>query len=252
MSVLRTEFVASFDGTRLAVHRLGAGPPVVLLHGLYSSADMNWIRFGHAAKVAAAGFEVIMPDFRAHGQSAAPRDPAAYPPGVLVRDVLALVEALELGQFDLGGFSLGARTAVGAVAAGLDPRRLALGGMGLESLGNWRSRLDFFVDAIDRGEEIERGDPAFYTMQFMRTMKVDPVAARLLLTLGVDDPPEFAIEALTMPTLVVAGDQDTDNGSPSALAAVLPDAEFVEIPGTHMGSVTGPGLGAALARFFAA
>ena len=27
-----------------------------------------------------------MPDWRAHGQSAAPHDPAAYPPNVLVRD----------------------------------------------------------------------------------------------------------------------------------------------------------------------
>ena len=54
------EAVASFDGTELAIHRLGAGRPVLLLHGLFSSAEMNWIRFGHAARVAEAnGFTAI-------------------------------------------------------------------------------------------------------------------------------------------------------------------------------------------------
>ena len=41
-----TARIPSFDGTELAVHRLGSGRPVMLLHGLFSSAEMNWIRFG--------------------------------------------------------------------------------------------------------------------------------------------------------------------------------------------------------------
>ncbi len=76
MSAVRTQRIASFDGSELAVHRVGEGRPVLLLHGLFSSAEMNWIRFGHAAKLAEAGFEVIMPDLRAHGDSAKPHDPA--------------------------------------------------------------------------------------------------------------------------------------------------------------------------------
>ena len=43
-----TDHFASFDGTQLALHRKGEGRPLVLLHGLFSSAQMNWIRFGHA------------------------------------------------------------------------------------------------------------------------------------------------------------------------------------------------------------
>ena len=107
--------IESFDGTELAIHRVGEGRPVLLLHGLFSSAQMNWIKFGHAAKFAEAGFEAIMPDLRAHGQSGKPHEPAAYPPDVLVRDVAAVVEELGLAEFDLVGFSLGARTAVRAV-----------------------------------------------------------------------------------------------------------------------------------------
>jgi pimeloyl-ACP methyl ester carboxylesterase len=246
------ERVPSFDGAQLAVHRLGAGRPVVLLHGLFSSADMNWIRFGHAEKLAAAGFEAIMPDLRAHGESAAPHDPAAYPPDVLVRDLTAVTDALIEGEFDLAGFSLGARTAASGVIAGLRPRRLVLAGVGLESLSNWPQRAAFFVDAIDRFDDIRMGDPAYFTVQFMKTMKIDREAARLLLTQGVDDPPPGSLATITMPTLVVSGEQDRDNGSPEALVEALPNARYETVPGSHMSSVTEAALGEAIVRFLSA
>ena len=249
MSDPTTEFLASFDGARLAVHRLGEGRPVLLLHGLFSSAQMNWIRFGHAQAVADAGFEAIMPDLRAHGDSAKPHDPTAYPAGVLVRDVEAIIAELGLARLDLVGFSLGARTAVAAVANGLRPERLVLAGMGLESLSNWHHRVGFFVDAIDRFDAIRPGDEAYVAKQFMKTMNVDRTAMRLLLTQGVDDPPPASLDALSMPTLVVCGDKDEDNGSGRALAEALPHARFEEVPGTHMSSVTEPALGQAIARF---
>jgi len=246
-----TTRIASFDGVELAVHRMGAGRPVLLLHGLFSSAEMNWIRFGHARKLADAGFEAIMPDLRAHGQSDAPRDPAAYPEDVLVRDVEALVQALGLKDFDLAGFSLGARTAARCVVQGLAPRKLVLAGMGLEGLAGWDRRAAFFIDAIDRFDEVKRGDPAFFAVQFMKTMKVDRVAARLLLG-TVDDTTREDLAALTMPTLVLSGDKDRDNGSPEALAELLPDAGLAFVPGTHMSSVAEGALGEELVRFLSA
>lgn len=248
MSDLRTERVASFDGSELAVHRLGAGRPVLLLHGLFSSAEMNWIRFGHAAKLADAGFEAIMPDLRAHGDSGKPHDAAAYPQGVLAQDAAALVEALGLEDYDLVGFSLGARTAARAVISGLSPRKLVLSGMGLEGLAGWNRRAAFFIDAIDRFDEVKRGDPAFMAVSFMKTMEVDRAAARLLLQ-AVDDTSVEELAAITMPTLVLCGDKDQDNGSAPKLAETLPDARYVEIPGTHMSSVTEAAMGDALVEF---
>lgn len=248
MSALRTTRLASFDGTELAVHRLGTGRPVLMLHGLFSSAEMNWIRFGHAAKLADAGFEAIMPDLRGHGASDKPHDPTAYPTGVLARDTAAVVEALELDDYDLVGFSLGARTAARSVIAGLEPRRLVLAGMGLEGLAGWNRRSDFFIDAIDRFDEVKRGDAAFMAVSFMKTMKVDRIAARLLLN-AVDDTREEELARITMPTMVLCGDQDRDNGSAPRLAEVLPDAEYVEIPGTHMSSVAEEAMGDALVAF---
>jgi pimeloyl-ACP methyl ester carboxylesterase len=55
-----------------------------------------------------------------------------------------------------------------------------------------------------------------------------------------------------MPTLVVCGSEDDDNGSAADLAAALPDAIFREVPGTHMSSVTRPELGEAIAAFLSA
>ena len=243
-----TAYLPGFDGVQLAVHQLGEGRPLVLLHGLFSSAEMNWIKFGHAALLAEAGYEVIMPDLRAHGQSAAPRDPVAYPSDVLAKDLAALVETLGLEDYDLGGFSLGARTSVRAVIAGLSPQRLVLGGMGLEGLAGWTGRGAFFIDAIDRFAEVRHGDPAYFAVQFMKSMKVDRVATRLLLQTFTDTPPK-ALAALTMPTLVVCGAEDRDNGDPAELVAALPNATHAVIPGTHMGCVTKPELGRAIREF---
>jgi len=126
-----------------------------------------------------------------------------------------------------------------------------LGGMGLEGLAGWARRSAFFVNAIDRFDEIKRGDPDYFAQQFMKTMKVDRVAARLLLG-SVDDTTVDALEAIVMPTLVVCGADDQDNGSAPALAEALPDATFAEVPGTHMSSVTQRQLGQAMVEFLEA
>lgn len=248
MSEIRTDYIEGFAGTRLAVHTLGSGRPLVLLHGLFSSAEVNWIKFGNARILADAGFEVIMPDLRAHGQSGAPHDPEAYPADVLVKDLEAVIAAFGLGLFDLGGFSLGARTSVRGVLAGLAPRRLVLGGMGLSGLSGWARRSAHFIDAIDRFGTIERGDKAFVAQAFMKTMNIDRVAARLLLQ-SVDDTPPEALASVAMPTLCVSGAQDHDNGSATELADALPDGRYAETPGNHMSSVTFKDLGRAMVAF---
>ena len=249
MTGLTTETIASFDGTRMALHRMGAGRPVLLLHGLFSNAQVNWIKFGTAGLLAERGFEAIMPDWRVHGQSESPTDPARFPPGVLVRDALWLVEQLGLEDYDLVGFSLGSRTAISAVQAGLEPRRLVLSGMGLEGLTNWRKRTGFFVDAIDRFDEITHGDPAFTAKSFMKTTGLDHAAARLLLTQGLDGVDVDRLDEIAMPAMVLIGDADHDNGSPERLAQALGNAHVEVVPGNHMNCVTKPEFGLAIADF---
>ena len=251
MSETRLQFWTASDGVALAFHEVGHGRPVILLHGLFSDANMNWIKFGHAARIADAGFRVIMPDLRAHGRSGRPHGAEYYPSGILARDLRELVALLDLREFDLGGFSLGARTTVEAVGEGMRPRRAVLGGAGLEGLRNWKQRKTFFLDAIALLDRVERGDPHWLSIQFMKSQKVDPVAASQLLN-SFEDAFMSWLEAFTMPTLVVCGDQDDDNGSAEELANVLPNAVFEEVPGTHMSSVTKPQLGEAIAKFLSA
>lgn len=248
---IEPQFFEARDSVRLAWREMGEGRPVVLLHGLFSSGEVNWIKFGTAARVAAEGYRVIMPDLRVHGSSEAPHEAEFYPPDVLVRDLEDLVAHLDLADFDLGGFSLGARTSVRAVVAGMTPRRLILGGMGLAGLAGWQRRGAFFQRAIAEYETAKRGDDTWLSIQFMKTMKVDRIAAGHLLESFTDTPPD-ALAAITMPTLVVCGEQDQDNGSAEELVAALADAELATIPGTHMSSVTEAALGEAIAAFLTA
>lgn len=250
MSIER-QFFDARDGVRLAWRGMGEGRPMVLLHGLFSSGEVNWIKFGTAARIAREGYRVIMPDLRVHGSSDAPHDEEYYPADVLVRDLEDLVAHLELTDFDLGGFSLGARTSVRAVVAGMKPQRLILGGMGLAGLAGWQRRGAFFKRVIAEYESARRGDDTWLSIQFMKTMKIDRIAAGHLLDSFTDTPPE-ALTAITMPTLVVCGDQDQDNGSALDLVAALADARLATIPGTHMSSVTEPALGEAIATFLIA
>ena len=239
------------DGVELAWHEMGQGRPVILLHGLFSDANMNWIKFGHAGRIAAEGFRVIMPDLRTHGLSGKPHGAEHYPKGILARDLRELVAHLDLDEFDLGGFSLGARTTVEAVGEGLLPRRAILGGAGREGLANWKRRKTFFLDAIELFDKVQRGDPHWLSIQFMKSQKVDRVASALLLE-SFEDAFMDWLQKFTMPTLVVCGSEDDDNGSAEELANVLPNAIFREVPGTHMSSVTKPQFGEEIARFLTA
>jgi pimeloyl-ACP methyl ester carboxylesterase len=248
---LRSNRFLSFDGVELAWHDVGAGRALVLLHGLFSSAQMNWIKYGHAQVLADAGFRVIMPDLRAHGESAKPHDAAAYPRDVLERDGLALIAHLGLSDYDLGGYSLGGRTVARMLVAGAAPRRAIFAGMGFMGLTNTGPRSAHFKHILDNPGTFEKFSPEWHAEAFLKTTRGDTVALRLLLDampgLTVDE-----LRAIETPVLVLCGDEDNDNGSAADLAAVLPHTTYVETPGGHMSAVTKPELGLAMRDFLIA
>jgi pimeloyl-ACP methyl ester carboxylesterase len=242
----------ALDGIDLAWHELGPetgdARPVVLLHGLFSDAFTNWLRYGHAAAIAARGFRVIMPDLRAHGQSGKPHDPAFYPPDILASDGLALIAHLGLEDYDLGGYSLGARTSVRMVVRGAAPKKLIVGGMGLTGLHSTGRRSGHFKKILTGLGTHERGSPEWLAEAFLKTTGGDPDALLPLLDTFVDTP-EAEIAKIAIPTLVLSGEEDSDNGSPQALAALLPKGDYVAVPGGHMSAVIKPDLGRAMADF---
>jgi pimeloyl-ACP methyl ester carboxylesterase len=248
--VVTTHFFSAADGVQLARHEMGAqsARPVVLLHGLFSDAQTNWIKFGHAAAIAAKGFRVIMPDLRAHGESGKPHDGAAYPPDVLADDGLALIAHLGLTDYDLGGYSLGARTSVRMAIKGAAPRRLIVSGMGLSGLLRTGGRSQHFKHILTGLGSHPRGSPEWLAEAFLKTTGGDPQALLPLLDSFVDST-EAELRAIAMPTLVLQGAEDQDNGSAGDLARLLADARYVEVPGNHMSAVTKPDLGRAIADF---
>ncbi|OYY90613.1 MAG: alpha/beta hydrolase [Sphingomonas sp. 28-66-16] len=239
-----------FDGTDLVWREIGGGRPVVLLHGLFSNAVTNWIRYGHAAAIAARGFRVIMPDLRAHGDSANPHDAAAYPTDVLAADGLALIAHLELDDYDLGGYSLGGRTTARMLALGASPRRVVIAGMGYEGLTRTGNRSDFFRRVLTLRGGFDKGTPEWFADAFLKSSGGDARALIHILDTFVDMT-DAELARIGQPVLILSGKDDLDNGSAEALARALPDARYQAIPGNHMSAVVKPGLGVAIADFLA-
>jgi pimeloyl-ACP methyl ester carboxylesterase len=250
MTEISTIYVTARDGTALAVHEMGAGRPLLLLHGYFSDSATNWIKYGHAAALAAAGHRVIMPDCRAHGESDKPHAPAAYPKDILADDALGLVDKLGLGDYDLGGYSLGGRTVARMLAKGATPRRAIISGMGLAGLLDTSRRAAHFRGIFEGLGTHPKGSAAWMAEAFLKTTGGDPVALSLILGSFVDTPLE-TIKGWKIPVQVLTGVDDDDNGSSPALAEVLSNATLSLIPGNHMSAVTKSDLGQEMVNFLA-
>ena len=246
-----TNFLTAPDGVRLAWQEMGEGRPLLLIHGFFSDAQTNWIKYGTAQKLVDAGFRCIMPDLRAHGESDKPHDPDAYRPDILASDQIALIEHLGLTDFDLAGYSLGARTAARMLAGGLRPGRAILSGMGFEGLTRTAHRTAHFRNVLTNIGKHERGTPEWMAEAFLKTTGGDAVALNLILDSFVDTP-QTALESFDLPIGIVCGEEDQDNGSAALLANSLPDGTLITIPGNHMSAVTKPEFGRAFVDFLTA
>ena len=251
MAELPVHYFNARDGVQLAYRECGEGRPVVLLHGYFSTGTVNWVRYGHAAAIAAWGFRVILADLRAHGDSAKPHDAAGYPPDVLTDDGLDLVAHLGLTDYDLGGYSLGGRTVLRMLVRGATPARAVVAGVGVEDVLHATGRREHFANILHGLGSFPRGSAEWHAEAFLKTVGGDPVALLALLASWVDTPAEDLAELRTA-TLVVVGERDERRATAEELAAALPRGSFAVVPGNHMSAVTKPELGAAIAGFLAA
>ncbi len=243
--------LAGRDGRELAYRETGDGRPLVLLHG-FAATGRQWLDHGPAAALAAAGYRVILPDLRGHGDSSRPHDPACYPPDVLADDGLALIDGLGLDDYDLGGYSLGGRVVLRMLVRGARPARAVVAGQGLAALsgtpaGGTNRRV---LTALSRGDHIEPESPDAAAAYWITQLGGDPRALLQVLDSLVPTPDE-ALRRVEIPTLVVVGDEDHDHASADALAALLPRARFTRVPGDHWTALTGPGLATAITGFLA-
>ncbi|NIH86327.1 alpha/beta fold hydrolase [Amycolatopsis granulosa] len=242
------QYFTARDGLRLAYRETGDGRPLVLIHGFLSTSQVNWISYGHAAHLAGLGFRVIMPDLRGHGESAKPHDPAAYPPDVLTDDALHLVEHLGLTDYDLGGYSLGGRTAIRMLVRGARPRRAVVAGMGLHGIEYTSGGTAHFRRVLTNLGTFDRGTPEWRAEAFFRQSGGDRDALLHVLDTSVDTS-RAAVARIETPTLVVAGTEDPHDKTARELAEILPHGRYVSVPGNHLSAVAQPELGTAIGEF---
>jgi pimeloyl-ACP methyl ester carboxylesterase len=241
----------SFDGQAIAYRTLGQGRPTLLIHGFLSDARQNWFATGLAAQIAALGRQVIAPDLRGHGESAAPGDLAAWPADVLARDQEALIDHLGLESYDLAGYSLGARIAVRLMVRGARPGKAVLGGMGDFGIMEAGPRAAMFEDGIRHGEAAAdpRSGRRLQALMAERGLKAE---AMLGVLAAFAPTTEADLQAIPVPTLAVIGADDHDNGSVQGLADLLPKGAYAIVPGDHAGAVRGPELAKAFTDFLGA
>jgi pimeloyl-ACP methyl ester carboxylesterase len=110
-------------GFRIHYQVCGAGPALVLLHGLGMWGD-RWRDNGYIDALEGR-FRLIVPDHLGHGASDKPHDAAAYGPANQAADVLAVMDAEGVAQAHVWGFSMGV-TVAEAVAVAAPERVLSL------------------------------------------------------------------------------------------------------------------------------
>ena len=236
------------DGARLAYRELGEGRPLILLHGAIGDGTL-WIRHGQAEALTARGHRVILPDFRGHGASAKPRDPAAYPADILTDDTFALLDHLGLDDYDLGGYSLGTRIVVQMLARGATPGRAVAGGQGMNQvLGFGGGTTTMLRRLVAATEPFEPGSQDERSAAWLRSSGADPIALLHALDSLVPTPAE-ELAKVQVPTLVVMGTEDHRAESVDALVAALPNATKAMVPGDHGRAATSPELVAAMVDF---
>jgi pimeloyl-ACP methyl ester carboxylesterase len=227
------------DGVEIAFLDEGKGEPIVLVHGFASNKEVNWVAPGWVTTVTRAGRRAIALDNRGHGASGKLYDPAAYHSTIMAEDVRALLDHLDLRRADIMGYSMGARiTAFLALAHPDRVRAGVLGGLGfrlVEGVG----LPDTIADALEAPSLAEVTDPTAYMFRvFAEQTKSDLRALAACMRGSRQTLSRTEAARIAVPVMVAVGENDQIAGSPEALAALIPGAEALVIPGRdHMPAV---------------
>jgi pimeloyl-ACP methyl ester carboxylesterase len=256
-SAAMNRFVST-DGVHLSYYEWGTpngSRPVVLHHGFAVDTTSNWVVPGIVDALLDAGHHVVGIDARGHGASDKPHDPAVYGENIMSRDLSILLDVLEYTEVDLIGYSMGG--VVAAITATRDARvrRLILGGVGcaIVELGGVDRRVfegTSVVDVLLTDDPAEiAGSPA----RAFRTL-ADAVGAdrrALVAQLKAAHRAPIPLWNISAPTLVLAGLDDPLSTKPDLLAAAIPGARCVTVPGDHLSAVRAPEFASAIVEFFA-
>ena len=214
----------------------GEGEPIVLVHGFASTKEVNWVQPGWVSTLTRAGRRAIALDNRGHGRSTRLYDPADYHSTKMAGDVRALLDHLGLARADVMGYSMGAR--ITAFLSRQDPGRVRsaiIGGLGVR-LVDGVGLPESIADALEAPSLAAVTDPMGRTFRaFAEQTKSDLSAlaacirgSRQILTLE-------EARSIRVPVLIAVGTKDDVAGPAAPLAALIPGAQVLDIPGRdHM------------------
>jgi pimeloyl-ACP methyl ester carboxylesterase len=103
--------IVTADGTRLGYQVRGSGPCVVLANGLGGT----YLAFRYLYEALGDGYRTICWDYRGLYTSSPPADPRANTMAHHIDDLMAILEAEQVGDFVIAGWSMGVQVALEAV-----------------------------------------------------------------------------------------------------------------------------------------
>jgi pimeloyl-ACP methyl ester carboxylesterase len=216
----------------------GGLPAVVLHHGFAANADANWVATGVVDALTTAGRKVIAPDARGHGRSEKPHDPERYGEQRMARDLAVLVETIEADEIDLVGYSMGAIVSLLFASGDERVRRLVIGGVGsgvIECGGVDRRAVpnDAIIEALSVEDPSKLDVPqALAFRQLADALGADREALAAQATSIYRG--EIALNQISAPTLLIAGDTDPLAIRPQVLVDAIPEARLELLSGNHI------------------
>lgn len=250
------EFVTAEDGVELAFERQGEGPAIVLVHGFGSSRVQNWRSTGWYGGLTGAGFSIVAMDCRGHGESGKPHDVAFYGHDRMAEDVLLVMQACNLPQALILGYSMGGFIGLRLLAS--HPERvgkLAIAGVGetyLQDRITAPGARSVLADALLTPDKDAITDPR---ARMFRAFADQPGKDRLALAACMRAmSPRLSPDVLgrlQRPVLVAVGSEDDTAGRAEPLAAAIAGARAVTIQGRdHMSAVGDKNMRQAVIDFF--
>jgi pimeloyl-ACP methyl ester carboxylesterase len=247
---------SALDGTEIAYYEWGSAgqlPPMVLHHGFISNTKVNWVGTGIVNALTSAGRQVIALDARGHGASGKPHDPALYGEEKMAQDLRQLFDAIGAAQVDLVGYSMGAIVALIVASQDARVRRLVVGGVGagvvehggMETPQLPTTAIAAALRAPDASTILDPVAKSFRTFADRVGGDREALAAQA----AAAHPAHIAFDQITVPTLVIAAGNDPLAARPEVLAAAMPTARTLILPGDHLGLVTTSRFAAALVDF---
>ncbi len=225
----------------------GELPAVVLHHGFLADARANWVGPGIVDALVSSGRRVVGIDARGHGRPDRPHDPGRYGYERMTAGVSQLADHVGPYGYDLIGYSMGAIVSLSVASNDDRVRRLAVGGIGAGVLAGCGAEgralmLDAVADPLLTDDPASITDPTAKQLRtFAEAMGNDVAAVAAQARAGTLAQPT-AVDRITAPTLVYAGDADTLAVKPERLAGAITDARLEILAGDHLSVLNDPRL----------